>query len=348
MKATHAEIARRAKVSRTAVSFALNGTGRLEAETRRRIIEIAEELGYRRNLLVQGIQTGRTQTVGVMVRVESEFAGKMLTGVQDALAEADYVSIAVSVASPTLEIEQILRLIDQRVDGVILRPATTGVSDAYLREVWDRDIPMVTIDMEVPQTEHVDFSGTDDALGGRMAAEHLLGLGHRRLGMLARPNPNRPPCVRQHAFARAVAAVADAHCSSAPALAAMSVVEPALSLLRETPRPTAVFVPDDRLALAVYEAAHRLGLRIPEDLSVVGFADLAFVAYMSPPLTTLRQDPYSIGRAAAEQLLRRIKGETTDPKPHRHRLAPELIVRGSTAPPQAPGSQAPAREDTDK
>ena len=335
MKATHAEIARRANVSRTAVSFALNGTGRLDPVTRQRILAIAEELGYRPNLLVRGIQTGRTQTVGVMIRADSEFFGKMLTGVQDALAEADYVSIAVSVVPSRSETEQIHRLIDRRVDGVILRPLTGDVSDEYLREVWDRDIPMVTVDTEVPQTQHVDFAGTDDALGGRLAAEHLVGLGHRRLGMLVRPGRHQTPHVRQEGFERAVAKVEDAHCATARAARARGAAEAALALLHQAPRPTAVFVPDDRLAIGVYEAAGRLRLAIPEDLSVVGFADLSFAACLQPPLTTLRQDPCGIGRAAAALLLKRIRGAVVTADPCRVRLEPELIVRSSTAPPAA-------------
>lgn len=330
MKVTHNRIAAEAGVSRTAVSYALNGTGRLEPATRDRILTIARALGYRPNLLVKGIQTGRTQTVGVLIRPDSEFFGKMLTGVQDGLSAADYVPIAVSVEAAN-ELAQMHRLIDRRVDGLIVRPLTHAPSDAYLQEAWQRGIPLVTVDTEVPETQHADFAGTDDRLGGQLAAEHLLGLGHRRLGLLARPGKQLTPRARRTGFEHTVCRRSNCDlkiaCIEARETAGAVIEE----LISGSERPTAVFSVDDRFAFKVYQVAACLGLRVPEDLSVVGFADVQAASVVAPPLTTVRQDPYKIGQAAAQLLLERLEGDTPAADPIQRRLVPELIIRGSTA-----------------
>ncbi|MFC1805593.1 LacI family DNA-binding transcriptional regulator [Planctomycetota bacterium] len=332
MACTLKEVAARAKVSRTAVSYALRGTGRLDPETRERIRRIAHEMGYRPNLLVQGIQTGRTQTVGVMVPPRSAFFGQTLAGIQDELLTADYAPIALSTGRGTIELDQIHRLIDHRVDGIILAPRTQAVSDDYLRAIWDRDVPLVTVDTEVPETRHADFVGTDDALGGRLAAAHLLGLGHRRLACVAKPGPLSPIQLRRAGFEQTVLATPDAACRAIAVRGTDDLHGQTRGLLANGLRPSAVFVTDDRHCPAVYRAAAELGLAIPDDLSVVGFADLDIAAVMSPPLTTVRQHPYEIGRRAARLLLERIEHPEADRAPRKVRLAPELIVRQSTAP----------------
>ncbi len=323
------------------VSRILRGRDQCSEATRQRVLTVAEQLKYRPNLLVQGLQTGRTRTIGVLMQVR-EFPARIIEGIHDELVAADHVPIILwprivySPDEPTNDLEQLHRLIDRRVDAVILYPADDRVADDYLHEVWDRGLPLVTVDRELEHT-HADFVGTDDRLGGRLAAEHLLDLGHRHFGIVAGPPQVTTARHRQEGFAAAVATCPDAtlhvvHDSS------YTVGYPAaLELLRQFPRPTALFADNDYQAEGVYRAAADMQLHIPHDLSVVGFADLRHAPYLQPPLTTLRQFPEQIGQRAARLVLDRLDGELSDPAPQRHRLAPQLIVRHSTAKP--PGNE---------
>jgi LacI family transcriptional regulator len=325
------DIAREAQVSRVTVSLVLSGKDEASAETRQRVLDAAERLRYRPNLLVQGMKTGRTGLVGVIAPVALPFHGQIAYGIHDALVEAEYVPLLLwadaSAKAKTTELEQIHRLTDRRVDGIIIWPLDASVPNVHFSEIWERNIPLVTIDRET--TTHADHVGTDEELGGRLVAEHLLKLGHRRLAHVT--YPPRPGSIarRRQAFVDAVTA-AGAHCM------VVDCEPPEVSarckeMLAGANRPSAVFAATDAIALKVYGAATLAGLSIPRDLSVVGYADFSFAPELVPPLTTVRQDPYTIGRTAARLLLERLLQKRTASAPKRIHLQPELVVRQSTA-----------------
>jgi DNA-binding LacI/PurR family transcriptional regulator len=214
------------------------------------------------------------------------------------------------------------------VDGVIIFPADASVPDIHYREIWERNIPLVTVDRET--TTHADHVGTDEEHGGRLVAEHLLELGHRRFAHLT--FPNRPGSVarRREAFVKAVKK-AGGECKIYEG-EKNDLSRLAREMLRNDERPTAVFAATDLMAMKVYSAAAELGLKIPGQLSVVGYADFPFAEDLTPPLTTVRQDPYQIGRVAARILLDRILDRAEDPSPQKVRLKPEPVIRKSTAP----------------
>ena len=271
------QIAEISGVSYQTVSRVLNNQAHLhKPETAERVKKIASELGYRPNLNARGVQTGRTRTIGVMNGIgwQDSYSMQLLIGAHDMIISRDYLPIMLA-ARPNLasELQQIHRLVDRRIDGVILRPVMHDVSDQYLREVVERKIPLVTVDIQVPGTQHVDYVGTDGVEGGRKAAEHLVRLGHRRLAYLTWFGLLIMKQNRLRGFERVINDTPDASCQ------VMDVnfdpeafgVSGALELLSQKERPTAVFVSTDDLAKGVYSAAAQLGLRIPEDLSVVGF-----------------------------------------------------------------------------
>lgn len=346
--ATLREIAKKSGFSYQTVSRVLNKQGHLHrTETVRRVMEVAEELGYRPNLNARGIQMGRTRTIGILADLAPDsFSRNLLLGIHDEVISEDYLPIFL-MSRPGLanELEQIHRLVDRRVDGVVLRPVMHEVSDQYLREVVDRHLHLVTVDIQVPDTRFVDFVGTDDLLGGLLAARHLLELGHRRLAFVSWFMHLIMKQHRRDAFCDAVRSVPGA---------TAEVVDiqfdretwgkaEALELLRRPDRPTAVFVGADDIARGIYLAAAELGLRIPQDLSVVGYSDLDFAMRMRPPLTTVRQDPYQIGRLASRLVLQRIRGKITCEEPQQTRLRPELVVRASTGPaPRTTGNKGNA------
>jgi LacI family transcriptional regulator len=331
-------IAQETGVSIATVSRVLRGQDECRTDTRARVLAAAERLGYRPNLLVHALQTGRSRTVGVMVYVGDEFGGRVAVGIHDTLIAANHVPIfawthPVRIATDRSdELAQIHRLVDRRVDAVILFPREDTVGDDYLHEVWERNIPLVTVDDELARS-HADFVGTDDEFGGRLAAEHLLALGHRRLAHVAGPDKVTSGRLRRKGFEEAVAACPGASCATVVDPTYGQGAEQVRQALSATPRPTALFCANDYIAFCAFRVAAELGLAIPRDLSVVGFADLLPARHLSPPLTTLRQDPEGIGKAAATLVLDRLEGRLTDPEPQRIRLKPELVARRSTAVP---------------
>jgi DNA-binding LacI/PurR family transcriptional regulator len=218
------------------------------------------------------------------------------------------------------------------VDGVILWPPFASLYQDHIHEFSSRDLPVVTIDHELPPEFGADFVGSDEAMGGRLVAEHLYEQGHRRIGHLAGPSIATWAVARRRAFEEALRAYANADCVTieAPPGDTTGGLEPARQLLSRADRPTAVYAASDLYAKEVYRAARELGLRVPQDVSVVGFSDDDFAAEMEPPLTTVRQPAYEIGRKAAELALgRAVQGR----RAVQARLNVELVVRSSTAAP---------------
>jgi LacI family transcriptional regulator, galactose operon repressor len=325
------DIAREANVSRVTVSLVLSGKDETSQETRQRVLEAAKRLRYRPNLLVQGMQTGRSGTVGVIAPVALPFHGQIAYGIHDELVKSEFVPMQLwadpSAKTKITELEQIHRLVDRRVDGMIIWPLDASVPDVHFNEIWERHIPLVTIDRET--TTHADHVGTDEEHGGRLAAQHLLKLGHRRVAHLT--YPDRPGSVsrRRHAFVKAIEE-GGGECFVASG-EQTELSDLAHALLKRSPRPTAVFAATDPMALKVYAAASAQRLRIPQDISVIGYADFSFAAELIPPLTTVRQDPYTIGRTAARMLMDRILDRHPSPTPQHIHLKPELVLRKSTA-----------------
>ncbi len=320
------------------VSRALNGRGRIAVETRERVLAVATRLKYRPNRLVRAIKQGRSGTVGVMVPIALSFASEIVRGIHDALAEQQYLPIlhfhgvGPQATRDETEREYLHRLLDHRVDGIIFWPSDETVSQIYLHEVWDRGVPLVAVDRNLPRT-NADFSGTDDIAGGRMAARHLLSLGHRHLCHIGGEPWVSTYADRRRGFEETLAEAANVRCVVAEA-ADCRCRDLVRELLTSRDRPTAVFLASDRMAADVYAVAESLDLLIGRDLSVLGYADLAESAGLRPRLSTMRQDPYAIGQAAASLLLDRIEGRYDKPKPRSVRVPPQLVERESTGYPQ--------------
>lgn len=329
-------IAKEAGVSMMTVSRALRGTPDVSPTTRKEILEIADRLNYSPNMLVTGIRTGKTQTIGVMMPVTSEFYGRVIAGVHDYLAEQNYAMILSNTAvhvshDGTVDQQHLQRLVERRVDGVVFRPSDDGATDSHFEELHKRNIPLVVIDRFLPKA-HCDFVGTDDYMGGTLAAHHLLELGHRRLAHLAGPDFVSTARRRRRGFEDTIQD-AGAECQVFP-LQGFHDVEGVTALLQQKNLPTAVFCANDDTAADLCRIARGMKIRIPEDISVVGFADLSIAKLLDPALTTIRQHPEEIGRRAANLILETL-GHNGSKKKRSHenlQLAPELIIRDSTGP----------------
>jgi LacI family transcriptional regulator len=341
------DVAKAANVSLAAASRILRGDReRFGEETCRRVLEASRQLGWRRNLLVSGMQTGRTQTIGVMIPPYDSFWVSVLSGIHDTLGASDYLPITIWIGSlgdmPHFEkdeaegLRQINRLLDRRVDGLIMWPAFSLAYYHHFPEFVERRVPVAVIDHYSTVADSVE---TDEEQATAVVADHLLSLGHRRIACLSsRETPTQTWAVRRRtSFEEAVRRNSEATIKSwrlNPQ--GTNGREVARDLLTDDLRPTAVFAASDHEAAFVHDAAVELGMQIPNDLSIVGFADLDFAATMDPPLTTMRQKPHEIGRLAAKLIMDRIDGIVPDDnEPTTIKVAAELIVRNSTAPPSS-------------
>ena len=333
------DVAARAGVSTATVSVVLNDVNgaRVAESTRDRIRAAAAELGYAPNNLARGLRTQRTHTIGLLSDrvVTTPYAGRMILGAQEAAWSAGYVLMLVSTGGdPALEQEAVKALVDRQVDGLL-------VATMYHRVVEPGSlgaaVPTVVLDSEVAGAG-VPYVVPDEDEGGYTATETLLRAGHRRIAYVRNDDEVPATGLREQGYRRALA---DAGVEFDPELvvAAEAVSsggeEATLRLLSRPDRPTAVFAFNDRMAIGAYRAARKVGLRIPADLSVVGFDDQELVAAeLDPGLTTVALPHHAMGNWAASRLIDLI--QDSDPSGERDsaRLEPcPLVVRGSVGPP---------------
>jgi len=338
------DVAQAANVSVPTVSRILRRKNikRFSEETCKKVWEAAARLRYRPNMLVTGLQTGLTHTIGVMVPPFDSYWSAILYGIHDTLISVDYVPITLWVrhgdnyprSGPLDDLEQIHRLIDRRIDGVIMWPPITPDYYAHNEELTARNVPVVTIDHELPPQYGADSITTDEEHGAQLVAKHLLGLGHRRIAHLGDTGLDTYSWAqrRRKFFEQQIAAVPSASCFTIERAKGTDGLEIAKRILMADPRPTAVYAASDLLARYVYLAAAELKLRIPDDVSVVGFADLDFASLMMPPLTSVLQKGYEVGRRAAKLLIDRIQGKFAQNGRQNIKMNCELVVRESTGP----------------
>jgi LacI family transcriptional regulator len=333
------EIARMLDVSIATVSRAIRNHGDISSRTRDRVLKTAQKLGYRPNLLIRGIQTGRTHNIGVMVPPHNSFWSDVLVGIHNRLAADDYAPIMLwydkedvlrGSEGERFVLKQIHALIDRRVDGVIMWPTVTETYSEHLDELESRNVPVVTIDHELPFADSVV---TDEEQAARLITKHLYDLGHRHIVHLA-SDQRWVWAKRRLAFLeKTTMQYHDVRLSVVELADDEQIPEAAKKILQMSPRPTAVYACYDEAALVMCKTAFQAGLRVPQDLSVVGFSDAGpFNEIAQPPLTTIRQNGNLIGSTAADVLLQRLEDRIDEEKPRRVVLPCELIIRGSTAP----------------
>lgn len=322
-------------ISYQTVSRIVNGQADLHRpETVELVERTAHKMGYRRNLLARSMLTGRSMTVGVMLPyyINREFNTGILEGIQNELAKNDYMALIISVDGTKADIKHSHQLIERRVDGVIFRPHPLGESDAYLRELMRHHVPLVSVvDIEQSLKQPLDFVGVDETTHGRLAAEHLLALGHRRIGF-TRIGDARFDLPLNERFREFCATVEQAGgkviCtprSNSPEFAPDAVRE----LLTGRRRPTAVFCSVDDIAFETLMIARSLGLSVPGELTILGSGNYEAGRYMTPALTTFDLYPMEIGRQAAELLLRRAARNPDARATSRIHVTPQLLTRAS-------------------
>ncbi|HEV7719889.1 MAG TPA: LacI family DNA-binding transcriptional regulator [Iamia sp.] len=331
--ATIAEVAARAGVGAGTVSRVLNHSPKVSETTRARVQAAIAELGYRPNPLAQGLSRGRCRTLGVVVPYfTTPSPVERLRGVAAALDGAQHDLVIFNVESVAHR-DDFLGTLDRRdrADGLLLMSFPPPPAD--LARIVTAGVPVVLVDAVA---EGVSSVVVDDVAGGRMATEHLLGLGHERIAFIG-GDPDEPLGFtsaddRELGFRQAMA---DAGVEVDESLvrygthAREVAVAIAKDLLRQAAPPTAVFATADVQALGVIEAVRSLGRHVPDDLSVIGFDDIELSAYVG--LTTVRQPLFESGQLATRLLLEALAGDTT-PTVHVHELPLEVVVRSTTGP----------------
>ena len=322
---TSNDVARCAGVSQSTVSlvFSGKGQGRVSEATAERVRKCARELGYRPNAAAQALRLGASRAVALLVPdMTNPFFSRVLRGAQRAAAAAGYIVILVDTQNDRhWESQSFEALRAGPVDGYLLFEVTAP-------EALGPDENVVMMETEEPRRPSVRFDGE----GGAAAAfEHLVELGHRRIGHLGAAFRALTFEHREQARRRVLTEAGLDLDAQPRVLTPISIEEARVNgraLLEE--KPTAVFCDDDLIAAGLYLAARDLGLRLPDELSVVGFDDMDFARVLDPPLTTVALDAGLLGSTSFELLEVRMSGERTL---KRIVLPAELLVRGSTAPP---------------
>ncbi|WP_053203886.1 LacI family DNA-binding transcriptional regulator [Jiangella muralis] len=329
-----ADVARIAGVSHQTVSRVLNHHPNVRPGTRDRVLAAIEELGYRRNLSARALVTRRTNTLGV-VAFDTTLYGPASTlfGLEQAARDAGYFISIVSLKTINRKTvgEALDYLAAQAVDGLIA--IAPQVEAAAAVSALQGHVPVVAV--EGGEADGMPVVAVDQTRGAELATRHLLGLGHRTVWHVAGPADWLEAEGRRRGWQRTL---------EAAGIALPPVVEGdwspragytagrRIANAARTGRATAVFVSNDQMALGLLRALHEAGVRVPQDVSIVGFDDIPEAEFFTPPLTTIRQDFAEVGRKSIALLLDLIE---TGPRPETERIvvAPALVVRASTAPP---------------
>ncbi|MFD7923549.1 LacI family DNA-binding transcriptional regulator [Streptomyces sp. NPDC059740] len=327
------DVADRAGVSIGTVSNVINHPARVSADTLARVRSAIEALGYVRDESARQLRAGSSRVLGLLVLdLGNPFFADVARGVEREAHEAGLgVMVCTSGQDATLEAKYVSLLSEQRVHGVLLTPMET--SGPHLDVLRRRHVPYALLDRLSADGTACSVS-LDDVAGGALALRHLLEAGHRRVGFVSGPSTLQQVRDRREGAARAVAE------AGLPASALVETaterldfaagVDAGARLLGLPDRPTAVFCANDLLALGVLQAVFAAGLRVPEELAIVGYDDIEFAAAAAVPLTSVRKPAADMGSLAARLLLSEIQDAAGQ---HEHRqvvLEPELVVRRSS------------------
>lgn len=325
--ATLTDVARRAGVSPSTVSRILNGTAKVADDKRQAVLAAISALNFAPNQMAQSLKHGRTMTIGIVVQdIASPFFDEILHGVDDGLKGTGYASVIVSGHwNADEEAERIRLLLARKVDGIIL--LTGRMTDAAVLG-FAAQRPIVSLGRVLQTNRAIGFK-LDNEYGAWLAVRHLIELGHRRIAHLSGPAENRDSVERLAGYKRALK---EADIPFDPALVAEGTLHEgggllAMNRLYDSRQPfTAVFAVNDQTAYGARLFLYRKGIRVPDDVSLVGFDDLPGSSYTTPPLTTVRQPLYVIGQTAVQSMLCLINGDDVEGT-----IPPvELVVRETT------------------
>lgn len=303
-------------------------------DTRQRVEAAAAELGYKMNVLARSLRKGSSGLVGVVVAdLGNPFVPILLRGIDEILGPKGYMTaVAETHENPEVLRSTCEQLVQRRVDGIVVSAA--HLDDSEFIANLERSVPVVLAVRRVSGGGHYT-AAHDDILGGRMATEYLVGLGHKRLAQLRGPDSVSSFVGRTRGFQEVLSEngyseVTLKDLASEPTIAEGKRLAASM-LARKGQLPTAIFAQNDSMAIGAYEALADAGLRCPHDVSIVGYNDTPMTAHLAPPLTTVKLPYLALGRRVAALLLGQL-AETPEP-PLTVQFEPELVIRSSAAGP---------------
>lgn len=334
------EIARRAKVSTATVSRAINRVPTVDPQLAKRVWKVVDELGYYPNTQARALVMGRSRIFGLIVsEITNPFFPEIVQTFENLAVENNYeILLTSTVHDPKRMESSVRRMIERRVDGVAI--LTFGMEDTLIEHLRFRNVPLVFIDVgpDVPGIANIRI----DYLNGiRQAVQHLAALRHTRIAFIAGPSHLKSAQARTEAFKTAMTEI-----GLSPDLVVIGNhrmeggMQALLQLNGLSDRPTAVLCSNDMTAIGVMREAYEQDMRIPGDLSVVGFDDIHLAQFTIPPLTTVQMSQHELARIAFQALLNEVASESTSSQEHHnYELSTSLILRRSTA--LAPTTQVP-------
>ena len=333
-KFTIKDIAQLARVSPSTVSIVLNGKEGVSAETRRRVLNIVKKQNYVPNLLARSLVVRRSYAIGMMIpNTLNAVFPEIAFGVDLVLKKKGYsLSLISTYDDPELEAREIEKTVARGLDGIITSSALLGTDS--IPNLARSGFPVICVLRRVYDCPDLDYVMVDNVRGGYLATEHLIRLGHRRIGVLKGPSNISAMLER---FEGAAAALRDYGVSLQDRLLAAGKPtrefgrEATTNLLALSPgdRPTAIYASNDNMALGAFEAILDAGLRVGEDIALVGFNNIGTTAFRTVSLTTVSQQSQELGRLAAVRIIERIENKGEPLPPYRKVLEPMLIIRDS-------------------
>jgi DNA-binding LacI/PurR family transcriptional regulator len=338
MNITIKDIARAAKVSHSTVSRALSGYAGIPKETAERIKKIAAKMGYVPSAVARSLKTNRSQVLGVIVsRMDDPFFSEILQGIEDVLqAEGYSLFVAASNRDGAREKTIAQTMLEHRVDGLIV--GTTQFGEEHYNLLREFGFPIVAVgNRELTDSKYTVYH--DDFYGSSEVTRHLIELGHRRIGFLGNARAERTTEGRLRGFRQEMKAANLSISKEYIFITELDQIQGgeagAEYFLNLTGRPTAIMCFNDMMAIGMMKAFRQAGVKIPGEVSVVGFDDIPFAAYTVPSLTTFEQPKYQLGYEAAKMMSRLLHAESIDtPEESQTKmLRGKLIIRHSTAAP---------------
>ena len=327
MPVTLKDIAEKAGVSRSTVSRALNGQGRMTEETRNYIKSLAEDMGYFPNFLAQSLHETRTNMIGVVITAVSDpFTSELIEGIEQVADTAGYtIFLGASKFDREKEIDTILKFYQRQVDGIIVQ--ASHLSDFNEPQFENIDVPIVLINVET--NLHVHNVTIDSRAAAKTAIDYLFSIGHQKIGYIAPSARTRSNKHRQMGYQDAYVAkehqLNESYIFHLPMMSDYETGYKALDKVLDTDV-TAVFCYNDMIAIGLMNACRERGISIPDDLSVMGFDDISLASQFYPRLTTIHQPALELGKTAMQLI------QNQPPEPVNKVLEYKLIVRESTKP----------------
>jgi LacI family transcriptional regulator len=341
------DVADRAGVSLGTVSNVLNRPEVVAGKTRERVLDAIAKTGFVRNNAARQLRAGRGQAVGlVTLDIDNPFFTEVARGVERAADEAGLLLILCSSGgSREREDRQLGLLEEQRVAGILMSPIERNPAQR-VRDIHARGTPVVLLDRHRSAT-HWCSAAVNDTSGARLVAEHLVGLGHKRIGLINGPVNLKPCAERRSSFVTALGEhgleLDPTHDIETSEMTIEAGARATARLLEAGKPPDALFCANDLLALGAERATLSRGVRVPADVAIVGYDDIRFAATSLVPLTTVRNPSFELGYESTQLLLH----EASEGSGHKHRrllFEPELVIRASTA--KADGTRRSAAKKT--